>query len=610
MCGIAGYIGPKLIKQDTIFSLKHLMENRGPDNFSYINKSLQNNNNIFLFHSRLAIIDLEKRSNQPFKIGNNVIIFNGEIYNYSKLKENLIKKGIKFTTSSDTEVLLQYYINYGEDCVKYFEGMWSFAIFNMEKNELMLSRDRFGEKPLHIYEIEKGFYFASEIKFLEELIGKKLEINYVQIGNYLNNGYKSLNKSNQTYFKNIKKINPGTNIIINNNLKLKENKYFIPKYKPDYKLDSQSCIDEIRSLLINSMKLRIRSDVPLAFCLSGGIDSSSLVSIAAKKLNCDFKTFSILDSDERYNEKDNMDSTVEDLQLNHEYIYISNENVIENLHKLVKYHDAPVATISYYIQSLLYKEVSAQGYKVSISGTAADELFTGYYDHFLFHLYQNRKEKNFERYLSDWKKYILEFVRNPLLKNPEVFIDNPMFRDHIYDSGNIVGEYLYNIDKDDFSETFYCDDILRNRMLNELFHETTQLILNEDDLNAMYFSIENRSPYLDYELFKFAFKIPSTLLISNGYGKYLLRESMKNILNEKVRLDRRKRGFNASINTMLDFNNKKTKEFLLDKNSKIFDFVNIDKIEKLFYLENIPNHFSKFLFSFINTKIFLESNNI
>ena len=133
MCGIAGFFGSKQIKIDSINSLKNLMKNRGPDNFDYFQKSLSNNNNICLIHSRLAIIDLEKRSNQPFIIGNYVIIFNGEIYNYVELREKLIAKGYKFETSSDTEVLLQYYILYGEDCVNYFEGMWSFAIFNLEK---------------------------------------------------------------------------------------------------------------------------------------------------------------------------------------------------------------------------------------------------------------------------------------------------------------------------------------------------------------------------------------------------------------------------------------------------------------------------------------------
>ncbi len=607
MCGIAGYIGKNQIDRKKIDILSRSMKNRGPDNFSYFHKVCNDNSNIYLFHSRLSIIDLEERSNQPFKIGNFVLIFNGEIYNYLELRNNLISEGYIFKTNSDTEVLLQYYIKYGKDCVQYFEGMWTFAILNTETNDIFLSRDRFGEKPLYIYEDNNGFYFFSETKYLKSILKNKIEINPLQIGNYLNNGYKSLNKKNQTFYKNILKIESGSNILINYKKELKKETFFNPKYQPNNKLSLQDCIEQVRALLIDSMKLRIRSDVPLAFCLSGGIDSSSLVSIASKKLNCEFKTFSILDSDERYNEKDNMDATVKDLSCKHEYIYLSHDDVISNLQKLINYHDAPVATISYYIQSLLYKEVSKQGFKVSISGTAADEIFTGYYDHFLFHLNQIKHSNHFKKNLEYWKKYIYNYVRNPLLKNPDSFIENPKFREHIYDKSELLENYLINIKKDNFFEKNFSEDILRNRMLNELFYETTPLILNEDDLNAMFFSIENRSPYLDKNLFEFSLQIPSEYLIQNGYGKYILRESMKNILNDHVRLDRRKRGFNASINSMINFNDNKIKEYLLDKNSKIFDYINLKKIEKLFYLDVIPNHYSKFLFSFINAKIFLDT---
>ena len=198
MCGIAGYLGKKIIDKNLIISMHNVMNNRGPDNFSYFTKTTSQNMHVCLIHSRLAIIDLEARSNQPFRIGNNIIIFNGEIYNYLELRNRLIEKGLKFETNSDTEVLLQYYNYYGSSCVNFFEGMWAFAIFNIEKNELLISRDRFGEKPIYIYKSAEGFYFASEIKFIEKLSNPKFNINYKQIGNYLNNGYKSLNKNQTT----------------------------------------------------------------------------------------------------------------------------------------------------------------------------------------------------------------------------------------------------------------------------------------------------------------------------------------------------------------------------------------------------------------------------
>ena len=145
-------------------------------------------------------------------------------------------------------------------------------------------------------------------------------------------------------------------------------------------------------------------------------------------------------------------------------------------------------------------------------------------------------------------------------------------------------------------------------MMNELFHEITPLILHEDDLNSMFYSIENRSPYLDSKLFKFAYSIPDEYLIQNGYGKYILREAMEGILNDKVRLDRQKKGFNASINTIFDFSDKETRDYLLNSESPIFELIKREEVSKLLNLNPAPNHYSKFLFNFINTKMFLEMN--
>ena len=163
------------------------MHNRGPDNRDY--KSISEGNvNVILLHSRLNIIDLEARSNQPFTIGDYTIIFNGEIYNYVELRRQLEQEGVTFRTESDTEVLLQYYIRYGESCVNHFEGMWSFAIYDRKNARLFLSRDRFAEKPLYYYSTPDGIFFASEVKFIQSLMAGRLSVNYQQILRYLVNG--------------------------------------------------------------------------------------------------------------------------------------------------------------------------------------------------------------------------------------------------------------------------------------------------------------------------------------------------------------------------------------------------------------------------------------
>jgi asparagine synthase (glutamine-hydrolysing) len=210
--------------------------------------------------------------------------------------------------------------------------------------------------------------------------------------------------------------------------------------------------------------------------------------------------------------------------------------------------------------------------------------------------------------LREWQQHVAGFVRNPVLRNPDLYSRNPRYREHVFDGSDELANYLNRPFQSTFTETDYTDELLRNRMLNELFHEATPVILHEDDLNSMRYSVENRSPYLDTELFAFACSIPSKHLIRNGFGKYVLREAMAGTLNDAVRLDRRKKGFNASINSMIDFADRAVRDYLLDPTAAVFELVKRDRIVELFELSPVPNHLSKFLFSFINARIFLEQH--
>jgi asparagine synthase (glutamine-hydrolysing) len=352
----------------------------------------------------------------------------------------------------------------------------------------------------------------------------------------------------------------------------------------------------------------MRSDVPLAFCLSGGVDSSGLASIAVKEFNYKIKTFSIVDADDRYNEIDNINATINDLNCDSEIIELSKNNFLENLKNLIQYRDGPVSTISHYLHSLLLNSISKRGCKVAISGTGADEIFSGYYDHFLLHLNSVKDTESYNKNLFYWKKFIHDFVRNPNLKKPDLFMKNPGFRDHLYDGSDEISNFLLKPFSNNFDENFFTKNLFSNRRLNELFHETTPSILNQEDLNSMKYSVENRSPFLDKKLVEFAFSIPEALLIQKGYGKYILRESLKEILNDKVRLDRKKKGFNASIDSLVNFENKETKDYLLNSSSAIFDLVDEKKFEKILKNKYFPNHMSKFIFSFLSAKMFMESN--
>ena len=396
MCGIAGYIGKKTISSNVINRTLLLMNKRGPDcqkstHYTFGEK------NIYLLHSRLSIIDLESRANQPFSYKHTTIIYNGEIYNYLEVRNNLIKKGYKFKTNSDTEVLLKAYIEYGEDCVHHLNGMWSFAIWNNKTKKLFFSRDRFGEKPFYFFQNDDGFYFASEVKAIQSLLNKKLLINYKQIKRHLIYGYKFLNKTSETYFEGVQKLNFGASATINSENNLNEYKYWNPKSNIK-KMSLSEAIEGTNHYLIESMRLRLRADVPLAFCLSGGVDSASLASIAQKKFNYDVTSFSIIDNDIRYNELENIQATIKDLDCKHFLINLDYKDAIKRLTDLICYHDAPIATISYFIHSMLSEKINEHNYKISISGTSADELFTGYYDHFNLYLYEMRNSSNYQKY--------------------------------------------------------------------------------------------------------------------------------------------------------------------------------------------------------------------
>ncbi len=580
------------------------MARRGPDHHA-ASEHRAGDRVVRLLHSRLSILDLDPRSHQPLTCGAATVAFNGEIYNYLELRAELEELGVAFHTQSDTEVLLQSYLQWGEACLDRFEGMWAFALWDSRQRRLLLARDRFAEKPLYLRYDGAGLFFASEVKFIEALRGEREAVNERQILRYLAHGYKSLYKGDETFQREVREVPAGSFLAVDGAGKTELRRYWQPSYRPR-PMKFEEAVAGLRELLVESVKLRLRSDVPLAFCLSGGVDSGALVSIAAKLLGAEVHAYSILDTDERYDERDNIQATVRDAGCRNTLITLRpGQDHLDKIRRLVAYHDAPVATISYYVHSLLIEAMARDGFKVVMAGTAADELVTGYYDHFLLHLYELRDHPDFALRRQEWLEYIRPFIRNPLLQDPELYSKHPGFRDHIFDESELFRLYL----KDDFREVFaeerYCDSLLRNRMLNELFHETTPVILHEEDLNAMFYSVENRSPYLDRRLFEFAFAIPPEHLIRGGYGKAVLREAMAGILNDTVRLDRRKKGFNASLLSLVDFSDPAARASLLDS-SPIFDYLRRDRVEQAFLMKALPNSFSKFLFSFISAKMFLE----
>ena len=613
MCGIAGII--KLKKnhncdKDKIFSLMH---NRGPDGKGAY-KNLNQDYSINLFHSRLAIIDNNERSNQPFFFENLILIYNGEIYNFKDIKKKLIEYNYKFKTTSDTEVLIKAYHKWGENCFKLFDGMWSVCIYDLKKHEMILSRDIFGEKPLYIYKNHNTLVFGSELKFLLSLEeGSSIKrVNKNHLNQYLKHGYKYLFKKNETYFENILKIEPGTInkfSLINLNLK-KKTQILKKEFNKKIKISREEAVEQIRDIVIRSMKSRLISDRPVGFYLSGGVDTGSLTSISSKILNKKIKCFSIIDADTRYNEEKNIDITTNDLNCETIKIKFPNkEDFFERLTDLIDYHDKPISSLNYYTHSFMHNIIKKNDIKVIISGLGGDEMFTGYYDHFLMHLRELNKS-DYKINLKSWKQHIKPLILNKNLRNLDLF-KNKKKREYLVTDFDkkFINKMFTNKSIEPFHEKKYSNSLLKNRMLNELFHELVPLICNEDDMNSMKMSIENRSPLLNKELLNFSLSLPQNMYIKDGYGKSLFRDSMKGILNDKVRLDRKKHGFNSSIHSLINLKSKKVMDFF-SKNEQLNEFINVKNFCS--YLKNqksTDNANSKFVFSVFNTAIFLKKFN-
>lgn len=599
MCGIAGYAGPEPLDQARVAATLPLMRHRGPDDASHRAFQTPAGRHVHLLHTRLTIIDLDPRSNQPFHAGSKWLAYNGELYNYRELAADLPD----LRTTSDTEVMTRVLDRDGWAGLDACEGMWGFAVYDEQTGELGLSRDRFGEKPLFMLRDGERLYWGSEPKFVFALAGHTPRPNERQLMRLLVNGYKSLHKSGETWFEDLEELETGSVLTLDAGGAERRFRYWTPpEPRPDDDMSFEDAVQGTRERLVRAVDLRLRADVPLAFCMSGGVDSLSLISIAKKVLDHDVHGFTITGTDARYDEQEIVDEAVAELGLKHTSVLPDTHGFLENLRRLVRQHDGPVATISYYVHWLLMGAIHDAGYRVSISGTAADEIFSGYYDHHLLYL----ADAGDEQAQAAWEQHVRPVVRNPHLSDPHLFRLNPGFRDHIYLDAEIFASWLHK----PFHESFREDDVggaslLRKRMLNELFAESVPVILHEDDLNAMSYSIENRSPFLDRELFEFSLRIPVRHLIRDGRAKAVLREAMRGIAPAHAMENRRKVGFNAPIDALLDRSSPAVRADLLG-DSPVWDLVRREAVESILDMEELPNSRSKFLFNVLCAKFFLE----
>jgi len=524
MCGIAGIVSLKLepVDNSVLQKMTDIISHRGPDGEGhYVDESKR----IGFGHRRLSIIDLSTHASQPMEMGNLWITYNGEIYNYIELKEELTVLGAKFSTESDTEVILAAYQFWGKECIQKFNGMWAFAIYDAVADIVFCSRDRYGIKPFYYFRSNSFLYFASEIKQFTILPGWQSELNYNRAFDFIDKGY--LSHTDETLFENVFELRGGYNLCID--LVSKEIK--IDQY---YKIDDlqntcpwekkeEGYIAEFKETMDNAVELCLRSDVKVGSALSGGIDSSIIASVASEKLarnlqktnqECVSACFDDVEVDESFF----IDAVTKYADIKVHKIYPSFEEFLGNLDKLIWHQDEPFGTMSIYAQYSVFQEASKKNITVMLDGQGADEILAGYssfYKPLLKQLFKKNPIKALKlifSYLKLHKDYSFDLIFNSLFRRKKEKIN-------IFEStfeAKLTNKFVRSNE-----ETIF--DCSQNHISGFGLHS----LLRYEDRNSMAFSIESRVPFLDYRVVNLSLSLPDDLKIKDGIRKYILREAFK-----------------------------------------------------------------------------------
>lgn len=600
MCGICGFVNFKEkvspSARDIIFKMSESIKHRGPDEEGYFT-----DDHAALGHRRLSIIDLAK-GQQPMSTedGLYTIVYNGEVYNFHSLKERLQQKRVRFSTNSDTEVILKSYREYSESCLNEFNGMFSLAIWNKNEQTLFLARDRFGKKPLYYTQWQDIFIFASELKAILEHPLIKREIDFVSLSKYLAYDYVPCPR---TIFKGINKLEPGHYLIVQKD-GIKKRCYWdilysrvdIPQNRKQIKLN-------LISLLKQSVKKRLISDVPLGVFLSGGVDSSAIVAMMAELMPAkDIKTYSIGFREKGYDESSDARIVAKLFNTDHHEEIIGALDMLAVLDKVVDTIDEPFSDSSI-IPTYIISRLARRYVKVALGGDGGDELFFGYPTFKAF------KYSGLYTGLPQFAKSAAHFIAKnmPLTKGylPPKFLLNKLLRGFDYPLetrlhawiGNFIPHEQIGLLKqqvdlgadDIYSEDFeFMKSVEDKSLLNKISYLYIKSYLEGDilvkvDRASMANSLEVRAPFLDTELANFVFSLNENYKLQGLTTKYILKETLKGLLPNSI-LHKRKHGFaiplsdwfrNELKNTLLEiFSDARIKE------QGIFDYDTINNMIK------------------------------
>lgn len=613
MCGIAGIFHFDKERQADKALLKEMTDSisyRGPDGEGYYLK-----NNLGLGHRRLSIIDLSTGGQPMFNEDKTIVlVFNGEIYNYIELRDELRKFGYTFKTSSDSEVIIKAYEKWGIDCQNKFNGMWAFALWDNAKKQLLLARDRIGEKPLHYAIFDNTFLFGSEIKSIIAYGMDKIP-NYDLLDIYLTLSYIP---APYTFFKNIHKVKPGHCLIIQDS-SVKEHKYWdLPEIDEDnMQTDKKKVYQNFSNLLTNSVKIRMRSDVSYGAFLSGGLDSSSVVSIMSKISSFPVETFTIGFKEKSYDERDLASAVARKFETNHHEYIVEPDSFNEALAKVSYHYDEPFGDSSA-IPTGYVSRFAASKVKMVLTGDGGDEVLSGYTT------YQGEKFASQYQKLPKWFKnsvpFLLSQVSKPL-KSSIRYKFNRMY-DVCYSSNlQFLDRYITKAswidipnlkklvgDQNVYSVNDFISDLMKKCSYKDSFYKlmylNLKLSLPDDmlvkvDRMSMAYSLETRTPFLDYRLIEYMVGVHKDIKMKKYDRKTILRNTIGLSLPQEI-LSAPKKGFAVPLREWFKGNSFDQK--LKDLKDTI-PFLNKEVIESLVNLNKTgKKDYGNFIWMLFNLK--------
>lgn len=536
-----------------LLAASSLLKNRGPDHFGY---SIDKSKGAFLCHSRLAIQGDDELSNQPYRCRDtSIVLYNGEIYNV----HDLPVFNDSYHGTSDTPIFSELVAS-NPSLLSDVEGMFAFVHYRRQDNTVLLGRDIFGEKPLFYLLTQTTLFIFSDILY-SSLISywglRQPALDISTVKRFVAYGYRQTYSESEglSFFRDIKCIKPGTLATIHLATGSLQSQSF-------YNLESKySTIKELTTLdqeriehsLKRSISQRCVSDASTASALSGGIDSSLVTSILSSTINPPALCLTIDSKDHRYNETQAAKTISDTLDLPHHPINIlditPSESPVARFLNLSISRGSPFLTLTSFVSTYIYQQARLCGHKVVFSGAGADELFTGYYDYFFYRMnasdYTNSEASSFE-------KHILPYITNPIMSRgisalPEVNLQKHHYCDFLAAQSLSIQDLTPPKPKQTRFKKSTSSSTLRWRMFQDLTSEVIPIILHEDDLNSMHYSVENRSPFLSKSLFEESLHIPERQYMYDAYQKHPLRTLLAKTIPATIAFSRRKVGFNYSF---------------------------------------------------------------